>query len=136
MCASYGALESTLVSTRSTVPGTLASAAARTFDVASPLSSFSVLPLTVCPPREGSRWAAGADDDEDEALPDVAAFAMAAPLAPAAAMAANVTSLLRMRTPSLDLRSAVTIAAARKSSGRLRWESPGTRPSQFYGGLY
>src|SRR6478736_6657694 len=61
MCASYGALESTLVSTRSTVPGTLASAAAWTLAATSPVSAFSVLPLTVwrplgppcggCPPR-------------------------------------------------------------------------------------
>src|SRR3954447_12612645 len=81
MCASYGALESTLVSTRSTVPDTLASAAARTFDSTSPLSSVSVLPLTVWPPLDGS-WSrpCGADDADGvavgDALPDVAAFAI------------------------------------------------------------
>src|SRR4051812_38227438 len=50
MCASYGALESTLVSTRSTVPDTFLSAAALTFAAVSPLSACSVLPLTVCRP--------------------------------------------------------------------------------------
>src|SRR5215213_8387877 len=77
MCASYGALESTLVSTRSTVPGTLARAAARTFAATSPLSSSSVLPLNVWPPCEGScgapRAAAEDVDDEDDVVPDVAA---------------------------------------------------------------
>src|SRR3954451_3782359 len=83
MCASYGALESTLVSTRSTVPGTLARAAARTLDSTSPVSSFSVLPLTVWPPFDGSGWGGAAalgEDDEDEPLPPVAALAIAAPL--------------------------------------------------------
>src|SRR4051812_50072944 len=50
MCASYGALESTLVSTRSTVPGTFLSAAALTFAAVSPLSACSVLPLTLWRP--------------------------------------------------------------------------------------
>src|SRR5690242_9985926 len=98
MCASYGALESTLVSTRSTVPGTLARAAARTLDSTSPVSSFSVLPLTVWPPFDGSRscGAVELDDDGGElVLPPVAALAMAAPLTAAAATAANVTSLER-----------------------------------------
>src|SRR5690349_2103881 len=62
MWASYGALESTLVSTRSTVPGTLASAAASTFAARAPVSACSVLPLTVCRP-----WlaVATAPDDQD-----------------------------------------------------------------------
>src|SRR4051794_2772278 len=89
MCASYGALESTLVSTRSNVPGTFFSAAARTFDATSPVSAFSVLPLTVC--------ACGAVDDEDEdAVEDVAAFAIAPPPSAAAPTAATVTSLVRI----------------------------------------
>src|SRR4051794_5256226 len=98
MCASYGAFESTLVSTRSTVPLTLASAAARTFDATSPVSSFSVLPLAVWPPLDGSCCGAAcaADDDgEDEPLPVPAAFAIAAPPPAAAITAANVTSLDR-----------------------------------------
>src|SRR6478672_11549589 len=103
MCASYGALESTFVSTRSTVPDTLASAAARTLAAASPLSSVSVLPLTVWPPCDGSRggcplgaWAADGDD-EDDAVEDVAALAMAAP--PPASRAPVGTSN-RRSTPS------------------------------------
>src|SRR4051794_33477149 len=100
MCASYGALESTLVSTRSTVPGTFARAAARTLDATSPVSSFSVLPLTVWPPFDGSwsrGWAAAPDDepDEDDPVPE-AALAIAAPLTAAAPTAAAVTSLERM----------------------------------------
>src|SRR3954447_20285945 len=96
MCASYGALESTLVSTRSTVPGTLASAAARTLDATSPVSGFSVLPLTVWPPWGGRPWlvadgdAENVTDGDDGAFPDVAALAIAAPLtagAPAAGAA-------------------------------------------------
>src|SRR6476469_8563029 len=105
MWASYGALSSTLVSTRSTVPDTFASAAARTFAATSPVRSVSVLPLNVWPPLEGS-WA-GRDwlvdvDDEDDDVPEVAALAMAAPLTAAAATAAKVTSLERrlpIRTP-------------------------------------
>src|SRR3954453_17449420 len=50
MCASYGGLESTLVSPRSTVPGPFLSAAALTFAAVSPLSACSVLPLTLCRP--------------------------------------------------------------------------------------
>src|SRR4051812_39817587 len=106
MCASYGALESTLVSTRSTVPGTLASAAARTFAATSPVSSFSVLPFAVCPACDGSRgglpcWAGAPDAadgvaDGDAAVLDVAAPAIAAPLTAAAPTAAAVTSLDRM----------------------------------------
>src|SRR3954447_25001615 len=58
MCASYGALESTLVSTRSTVPDTFSRAAALTFAAVSPLSACSVLPLTLC--RPAGRPAGGA----------------------------------------------------------------------------
>src|SRR5947207_8537962 len=100
MCASYGALESTLVSTRSTVPDTFASAAARTLAATSPVSSFSVLPLTVWPPFDGSNCGLlcgafdGAEPDElDEPEPDVAALAMALPPIAAAPIAAAVTSL-------------------------------------------
>src|SRR5215208_5678438 len=105
-------LESTLVSTRSTVPDTLASAAARTFDATSPVSSFSVLPSTVCPPWDGSRCGgpggAAADEaagvvDEDEALPAVAAVAIAAALRAAVATTAPVTSLDRMPCMGLSL---------------------------------
>src|SRR6476659_938738 len=102
MCASYGALESTFVSTRSTVPDTLARAAARTLAAASPLSSVSVLPLTVWPPCDGSRggcplgaWSADGDD-EDDAFEDVAALAIAPPPTAAAPIAAAVTSLVRI----------------------------------------
>src|SRR3954469_9524645 len=123
MCASYGALESTLVSTRSTVPGTLASAAARTFDATSPLSSFSVLPSTVCPPWDGScgGWPGPALDeaagvvDEDDAFPAVAAVAIAAALTAAAATTAPVTSLDRMpcmRLSLIDGWIAVSVAVA------------------------
>src|SRR3954453_24235699 len=101
MCASYGARESTFVSTRSTVPETLASAAARTLDATSPVNSFSVLPLNVWPPCDGScggrAWfvAAGvAVDDADVA--DEAALAIAPPPSAAAPMAAAVTSVDRM----------------------------------------
>src|SRR3954447_8024853 len=95
MCASYGALESTFVSTRSTVPDTLASAAARTLAATSPVRSFSVLPLAVCPPFDGSCccWAGGVDDADGVADGDVAALAIAPPLTAAAATAAAVTSL-------------------------------------------
>src|SRR3954447_19986124 len=92
MCASYGALESTLVSSRSTVPDTLARAAARTFAATSPVSGCSVLPLTEWRP-------CGADDDDvdDDWAAFVAAFAATAPPPRAAATAAAVTSLDRMR---------------------------------------
>src|SRR3954468_8685507 len=90
MCASYGALESTLVSTRSTVPGTLASAAALTLAAVSPLSACSVLPLTVC--RAGLAVAAGVELAE----PEVAALAAVAPPMAAAAIAVAVTSLERI----------------------------------------
>src|SRR3954470_24529864 len=104
MCASYGALESTLVSTRSTVPDTLASAAARTLDSTSPVSGFSVLPLTVCPPCDGA-WFPAVPDSDDDVVPEVAAPAIAAPLTAAAATATKVTSfdrMLPMRPPWMD----------------------------------
>src|SRR3954453_17028192 len=89
ICASYGALESTLVSTRSTVPETFFSAAACTLAAVSPVRSFSVLPLTVCPPCDGScRGApAGAPDADgvgDGLDDEPAAFAMVAPPSAAA----------------------------------------------------
>src|SRR3954451_2099525 len=112
MCASYGALESTLVSTRSTVPGTLASAAARTLDATSPVSGFSVLPLTVWPPWGGRPWlvAGGGgenatDGDDDGACRDVPTLAITTLVTAAAPTAAAVTSLdrmLPMRTPFGD----------------------------------
>src|SRR3954465_15245184 len=105
MCASYGALESTLVSTRSTVPETFASAAARTFFAVSPLRRLSVRPFAVWPPLDGSkprgppepagggpRGAVAAFEDVD---PEVAALASAAPPATAAPTAATVTILVR-----------------------------------------
>src|SRR4051812_42066626 len=95
MCASYGALESTFVSTRSTVPDTFASAAARTFAATSPVSAASVFPSTVC--RPWSTAAAGAPEEDDDAVvEEVAALAAAAPPTAAAATAAVVTSLDRM----------------------------------------
>src|SRR3954468_4317122 len=102
MCASYGALESTLVSTRSTVPETLASAAARTLDAVSPLSRVSVRPLTVWPPWDGScaggaPWVVGAAPcPVEDGDPEVAALAMAAALTAAVPTAAAVTSLERV----------------------------------------
>src|SRR4051812_13452236 len=88
MCASYGALESTLVSTRSTVPGTLARAAALTLAATSPVSAASVFPLTLW----RLAWAAeGVDVDE----PEVAALATVAPPTAVTATAAAVTSLVR-----------------------------------------
>src|SRR3954451_8457442 len=95
MCASYGALSSTLVSTRSTVPGTLARAAALTLAAVVPVSRTSVLPLNVWPPLDGSCWAvvfdaAGVEVDE------VAAPAIVAPPRAAAPMAAAVTTNERM----------------------------------------
>src|SRR3954465_13790621 len=74
MCASYGALESTLVSSRSTVPDTLVRAAARTFAATSRVSGCSVLPLTVWRP-------CGADDEDvdDGWAAFVGAFAATAP---------------------------------------------------------
>src|SRR3954468_9221913 len=97
MCASYGALESTLVSTRSTVPGTLARAAALTLAAASPVSSVSVLPLTVCPPRDGSCLAAVVLlDAAGVAVVEGAAPATAEALTAAAPTTATVTSLERI----------------------------------------
>src|SRR4051812_28049795 len=93
MCASYGALPSTLVSTRSTVPATLASAAALTLAATSPVSAFSVFPLTVCRPPLCC-WTVGVADAEDDAV-DEAALAMPAPPTAAAPTAATVTSLDR-----------------------------------------
>src|SRR6478752_934337 len=100
MCASYGALESTLVSTRSTVPDTFASAAALTLASTSPVSSFSVLPLTVWPPFDGSNWGrawlllgAVELDELDELEPPVAAPAIAVPPSAAAPTAATVMSV-------------------------------------------
>src|SRR5436190_1355161 len=129
MCASYGAPESTLVSTRSTVPDTFASAAARTLDSTSPVSSFSVLPLAVWPPFDGSNPPRGALADGVgvvDALPEVAAFANAAPPSAAAATAVNVTSLDRM----LPIRTPLLIAGARRASRpalRVQEESPGSQ---------
>src|SRR3954454_9605665 len=78
MCASYGALESTLVSTRSTVPDTLATASARTLDATSPVNAVSVLPLSVCLPAPGPCWlaTAGVADGEDDEVPGEAALAI------------------------------------------------------------
>src|SRR3954464_490570 len=98
MCASYGALESTLVSTRSTVPGTLARAAALTLAAGSPVSSVSVLPLAGCPPWDGSCLAGVVVVLLDAAgvlVVEVAAPATAEPLTAAAPTAATVTSLER-----------------------------------------
>src|SRR3954451_11544781 len=99
MCAAYGALEATLVSTRSTVPGTLARAAALTLAAVSPVSSVSVLPLTVCPPRDGSCLAAVVVvllDAAGVAVVEVAAPATAEALTAAAPTTAAVTSLERI----------------------------------------
>src|SRR3954462_1554100 len=99
MCASYGAVAATLVSTRSTVPGTLARAAALTLAAVSPVSSVSVLPLTVCPPRDGSCLAGVVVvllDAAGVAVVDVAAPATAEPLTAAAPTTATVTSLERI----------------------------------------
>src|SRR3954463_1854489 len=132
MCASYGALESTLVSTRSTVPFTLARAAARTLAATSPVSGFSVLPLTVWAPCGrpcGRAWlpaagdAAGETDGADGDVLDVAALAIAAPLTAAAPTAAAVTSLVRtlpIDTPWVDDGTPIrvrgrTVSAARTS---------------------
>src|SRR5689334_2730950 len=104
MCASYGALESTLVSTRSTVPDNFASAAALTLAATSPVNSVSVLPLTVWPPLDGSdcgrAWpllgaAGGAErvEPEPELEPPVAAPAIAVPPSAAAPTAAIVMSV-------------------------------------------
>src|SRR3954462_9705350 len=89
MWASYGALPSTLVSTRSTVPGTLASAAALTLAATSPVNAFSVLPLAVCRPPPCCT-AEGVEDEVDDA-----ALAMPAPPTAAAATAATVTNFDR-----------------------------------------
>src|SRR3954467_9772731 len=95
MCASYGALPSTLVSTRSTVPATLASAAALTLAATSPVSAFSVFPLTVCRPALCCWAAVGVAEAEDDVVVDEAALAMPAPPTAAAPTAAAVTSLDR-----------------------------------------
>src|SRR3954465_15056562 len=113
MCASYGALESTLVSTRSTVPATLASAAALTLAATSPLSAFSVFPLTVCRPLLCC-GAVGVADAEDDAVLDEAALAIPAPPTAAAPTAATVTSLDRsvaMVFSLMDERDDVNVAS-------------------------
>src|SRR3954469_22841131 len=117
MCASYGALESTLVSTRSTVPGTLARAAALTLAAVSPVNSVSVLPLAVCPPLDGSCLGCTAVvvvllDAAGVAVVDVAAPAMAAVLMAAAPTAAAVTSLERILDMVVLLGGWVTIGAS------------------------
>src|SRR2546421_1502620 len=109
MCASYGTLSSTFVSTRCTVPDTLASAAARTLAATSPVRSFSVFPLTVCPPSDGLDGGAppcvlagGAVDDGVDVVPDVAAFAIAPPptaAAPTAAAGARLGPKLGQSPP-------------------------------------
>src|SRR4051794_36703964 len=95
MCASYGALESMLVSTRSTVPATLASAAFCTWDATEPVRACSVRPLRVWRP-----WsvAVGAPDGAADGVvvPDEAAFATVAPPTAAAPTAASAMSLERM----------------------------------------
>ena len=87
-----------LVSTRSTVPWTLASAAARTFASTSPVSSFSVLPLTDARPGDGSRcgwpcWVLDEAVGDEDVVGVVAALANAAPPMAAAPTTAPVTSL-------------------------------------------
>src|SRR3954452_18776904 len=107
MCASYGALESTLVSTRSTVPDTFLSAAALTLAAVSPVSACSVLPLTECRPAGGP---AGGPPGValGLALELCAAPATAEPPSASAPRAATVATVLRavlnMRS-SLDGRS-------------------------------
>src|SRR3954451_7647396 len=91
MWASYGALPSTLVSTRSTVPGTLASAAACTLAATSPVSAVSDLPLTVWGPWASLAVGVAVGEDDEE----VAAPAIAAPPAAAPTTAAAVMSLVR-----------------------------------------
>src|SRR4051812_11149595 len=71
---------------RSTVPGTLASAALRTLSAVAPVSACSECPLTVCRPC----WAPA------ELEPLEAAFANVAPPAAAATTAAPVIRVVRM----------------------------------------
>src|SRR3954465_5432298 len=112
MGAPYGALPSTLASTRSTVPATLASAAALTLAATSPVSAFSVFPLTVCRPPLCC-WAVGVAEAEDDAVDD-AALAMPAPPTAAAPTAALVPSLDRsvaMAFSLMDERDDVNVAS-------------------------
>src|SRR3954465_451009 len=102
MCASYGAGESTLVSTRSTVPETLASAAALTLAATSPVSACSVLPLTVCRPC-GAAVCDEAVAEFEGVVVEGAAFAIAPPPIAAAQTAAAVTRLVRMRDMGCSL---------------------------------
>ena len=128
MCASYGALESTLVSTRSTVPGTLASAAARTFavDVAGQqrlglaVEGVTALGRVV----RGRDWPRPDVDDEVDAVPEVAAFAIAAPLT-AAARDGGERDELGPRLPmDLDgVMDAPSFPRDRERPERVRWES-------------
>ena len=112
-----------MVSTRSTVPDTLASAAAFTLAATSPVRSFSVLPLAVCPPFDGSCCAGGlAVDDADGVDDDVAALAIAPPLTAAAATAAAVTSLDLMPCIQSSLgwvRMPSSLPAAAETTGRV-----------------
>src|SRR3954470_22628113 len=103
MWASYGALSSTLVSTRSTVPDTFFSAASRTLAAVAPVSGSSVRPLSVWRAFGPPCCAAGGEPDGvavggDDEL-DVAALAIAPPPRAAAPIAAAVTSLERMVLP-------------------------------------
>src|SRR4051795_6533295 len=120
MCASYGALPSTFVSTRSTVPGTFASAAALTLDATSPVSAFSVFPLAVCRPPLCC-WAVGVADAEDDVVAEEAALAIPAPPTAAAPTAATVTSLDRsvaMVFSLMDERDDVNVAGPPTRSRR------------------
>src|SRR3954462_12800867 len=122
MWASYGALPSTLVSTRSTVPGTLASAAALTLDATSPVSACSVFPLAVCRPPLCCWAAVGVADAEDDVVAEEAALAIPAPPTAAAPTAATVTSLDRsvaMVFSLMDERDAINVAGrpARRHRG-------------------
>src|SRR3954452_21547464 len=96
MCAREGALSSTFVSTRSTVPGTLARAAALTLEAVAPVSRTSVLPLNVWPPLEWSCGVAVLEAAVVDVFDEVAAPAMVAPPRAAAPMAATVTTYERM----------------------------------------
>src|SRR3954466_9957501 len=107
MCASYGALESTLVSTRSTVPDTFVSAAALTLAAVSPLRACSVLPLTECRPA-GAPGGGPPGVALGLALELCAAPATAEPpsaSAPRAAKVAMVLRVVRNMASSLDGRS-------------------------------
>src|SRR4051812_15173038 len=96
------------VSTRSTVPLTLARAAAWTFARVPPVSGCSERPLSEWNDLDGSRGGAGrpwapaaggalaAGDVELCDEPDVAAFAIVAPPTAAAATTAPVTSFERI----------------------------------------